>query len=196
MRKDEERIQGTPVIDVTTPAGIYDGSRAITVQSYLEANAKNGLGHELSALFESMGNGEQADSIFVIGSVPVILKRRTASYTGDGVELDIYEDVTYSSLGAEIPQYNLSRINPVTEIAKFYSDPVITDDGVQVFPTEYLIGNQSNQGKGGTGEESGRERILKPNTSYLFRVTSREAGQDVALFDSWYEGEPDLPLAD
>lgn len=196
MRKGEGRVQGLPIIDVVAPDGLYSGGRAITVQSYLEANAKNGVEHELSILFESLGTDEQINSVLVTGSMPVILKRRTASYTGEGVELDIYEDVTYSSLGAEIPQYNLSRINPVTEVARFYSEPVVIDEGVKVFPTEYLIGNQSNQGKGGTGEESGRERILKPNTSYLFRVTSRDSDQDVALFDSWYEGVPDLPVSE
>ena len=177
------------------PEGLYSGLRAVTVQSYVEANAKLGVQHEISVFISGISGNATNDTLFITGSLPVILKERTASYTGAGVLLEIFEDATYSDIGVPVPSYNLSRIVNTSPEAVFYSGATITTEGVTAFPPEYLIGNESNQGKGGTNHITGRERILKPNTTYMFRVTSLDGtSQDVWLFDSFYEGETDLPL--
>lgn len=177
------------------PEGLYEGFRAVTTQSYTEANAKNGVQHEISVFVDNAPGGGVSDTLFITGSKPVILKERIASYTGDGVLLEIYEGATYSVLGVTVPSYNLSRIIATSPEATFYSASTITGQGVKAYPDEYLIGNVSNQGNGGTGLVIGRERILKANTVYLFKATSLDsAAQDIWLFDSFYEGEPDLPL--
>ena len=194
MNITDTRTHGLPVIDIGTPQGIYDGTRAITTQSYVEANAKNGTQHELSAYFPSMTNNESITAIVTTTALPVVIKKRTASYTGDGVILQIFEGTTYSSLGGEIAQFNLSRINPVASGVTFNSDPVINDDGELAFASEYLIGNESNQSQGGTGIEGSKELILKPNTTYAFRVTSLSASQNVFIYNSWYEGELDVAV--
>lgn len=175
------------------PDGLYSGLRAITVQSYVEANSKLGVQHEISVFISQLAGGGVNDTLFITGSLPVIIKERTASYTGDGVILEIFEGATYSNIGSPITSYNLSRIVNTQPEAKFYSGATITSEGVTAFTPEYLIGNESQQGKGGTNHVTGRERILKPNTVYLFKVTSTDNNaEDIWLFDSFYEGETDL----
>ena len=56
------------------------------------------------------------------------------------------------------------------------------------------MGDTSNQCKGSTGVIFGREKLIKPNTTYLFRITSLDAViQDITSLLTWYEGELDLP---
>lgn len=178
------------------PEEISTGYRAITTQSYTEANSKNGRQHEISIYREDVAGSGTINTIFSTGDCPVILKKRLIGYTGDGVCLDIFEDATYTG-GTLVLSYNSSRIYQETCNSAFYSDATITDEGTQVFPTEYVIGNESRQGKGGTNDIFGRERILKPNTVYLFKLVSLDTGtQNIFGFDAWYEGEIDLPLED
>ena len=176
------------------PAGLYEGTRAMTTQSYNEANVKNGVQHEGSTLLTLAGSASN-DTIFLTGALPVSLKGRFISYTGDGVQGDIFEAPTYTG-GIDTPYQNANAINPVVGLAKILVGPAVTVDGVLKFAPAYSIGNQSNQGKGSSASVLGEERILKPNTAYLLRLTSLDtASQQVSSFLTWYEGELDLPLA-
>lgn len=192
MKLGDERERGIPVINIDMPTGAYEGTRALTVQSYGEAASKLGKIHELSALIENMSNGDLNQTIFVTGDLPVVLRLREASFTGSGVILGIYESPTYTG-GTELATYNATRIAPNAPVAKFYAGAVIANIGTQAFPFEYLIGNSSNNGKGATGVQSDRRRVLKPNTAYNFTIESLDS-QDVAIFDSYFEGELDLPI--
>lgn len=192
MKLGEERERGIPVINIDTPSGAYEGTRALTTQSYGEAASKLGKIHELSALIENMSNGDLNQTIFLTGVLPVVLRLREASFTGSGVILGIYESPVYTG-GTELTTYNATRIAPNTPVAKFYADAVITDIGTQAFPFEYLIGNDSRNGKGSTGVQSDRRKVLKPNTPYNFTIESLDS-QDVSIFDSYFEGELDLPI--
>lgn len=176
------------------PAGIYSGLRAMTTQSYIEANSKNGTQHELSVFLENLAGSGVNETLVVTGSLPIVLKERKCSYTGEGAFLEICEGATYSDIGDEITIYNVNKINPVTPETKVYSGATITDDGDCVFTPEYLIGNNSNQGNGGQ-QNIVSERILNPNTVYLLKATSLDSATEaVWLFDAFYEGELDLPL--
>ncbi len=193
MKLGGERERGIPVIDLNTPNRAFEGTRALTVQSYGEAASKLGKIHELSVLVENMSDGQLNQTIFLTGSLPVVLRLREASFTGAGVILGVYESPTYTG-GVELTTYNATRISPLVSEAKFYSGATITDIGTQAFPFEYLIGNASNNGKGATGVQSDRRRVLKPNTAYNFTFESLDGNQDVSIFDAYFEGELDLPL--
>lgn len=175
------------------PEGLYSGTRAITVQSYVEANIKNGLEHQGSTILTIAG-GASNDTIFLTGALPVALKGRVISYTGDGITGEIFEAPTYTG-GTSAPYQNGNAINPVTGLTQILINPSVTTDGVLKFAPTHSFGNQSNQGKGEADTGIVGERILKPNTAYLFRLTSLDtASQQVSSFLSWYEGELDLPL--
>ena len=177
------------------PSGIFRGLRAVNTQTYVEANSKLGVQHEGSTLLPGVLAGAENDTFFVTGALPVSLKGRVIGYTGDGVTAEIFTGATYSG-GFSAPYQNASDINPVTGLSQIIVGATTLTDGTLAFAPDHLIGNTSQQGKGSTGAIIGREKLLKPNTIYLFRLTSLEATQpqDIASLLTWYEGELDLPL--
>ncbi|WAX23066.1 hypothetical protein pA_gene0025 [Vibrio phage 13VT501A] len=194
-------VTGTCFISVTSrnstgsPDGLYEGRRAQTVQSYVEANSKNGVQHEGSTLLEGVAAGASNDTIFLTGALPVALKGRIISYTGSGVSAFIYEAPTYTG-GTPAAYENASAINPVAGLSQIIVGATVSVDGDLVFAPVHFIGNQSNQGQGTTANSVTGERLLKPNTAYLLRLTSLDdQPQDISSYLSWYEGELDLPLS-
>jgi len=185
---------GYPITEsLRFPTGLFVGTRAMTVQSYLEANVKNGSEHEASTLLTIAGN-QSNDTIFLTGALPVALKTRSVGYTGNGVSTLIYQAPTYSG-GASIAYQNANAINPITGLSQLITGSTVTADGDLIFSPSHFIGNASNQGKGGLINQPGEEKILKPNTAYLLRITSLDsASQQVSSSLSWYEGTLDLPL--
>jgi len=167
------------------------GGGSLVVQTIGQAAAKLGKLHELSVLVEGMSNGQVNNTVFLTGDKPVILRSRIASYTGSGVVLGIYEGATYTG-GVDLPSYNLNKITPIAPIAKFISGATIVDMGAQAFKLDYLIGNDTKNGSGGTGVSAVAPGVLAPNTAYLFTVESLDSGQDVAVSDEWFEGDLDF----
>lgn len=185
---------GSSSVGEEAPNGLYSGTRAITVQSYTEANAKNGSEHEASVYLTAVAAGANNDTIFQVGSLPVSIKARVVSYTGAGVEGNIFEAPSYTG-GTPLALYNATSINPIASLSSVLEGATVTVNGTQAFASTHSIGNTSNQGQGSTGSVLGSEKILKPNTDYLFRLTSLDTQpEDISSFVSWYEGELDLPL--
>lgn len=174
------------------PVGSFEGFRALTVQSYTEANSKIGVEHEGSTKYTALGASVN-NTFFVTGALPVALKGRVIGFTGDGVTAEIFTGATYTG-GISAAYQNASDINPVVGLSQIIVGATLVDPGTLAFAPDHLIGNTSNQGKGSTGAIVGREKLLKPNTTYLFRITSLDAAtQDIASLLTWYEGELDLP---
>lgn len=175
------------------PDGAFEGNRALTVQSYVEANSKIGVQHEGSALFTAVPALGINDTIFLTGSKPVALKGRVVSYSGEGVVAEVYSGATYTG-GTEADYQNASDINPVVGESKIIVGATIVTDGSLNFAPIYSLGNKSNQGQGSTLSVLGSERLLKPNTPYLLRLASLDSAvQDISSFLTWYEGDLDLP---
>lgn len=184
------------------PDGLFTGTRAMTVQGYREANVKNGLEFEGSTLLNLAG-GVSNNTIFVTGNLPVSLKSRSISYTGDGVKSEIFELPTYTG-GVSVAYQNANAnftplaeaVPPAIGLASILVGATVTDDGVLKFAPAYGIGNVSNQGNGATNESISDEHILKENTAYLLKLTSLDAqSQQIASFLTWYEGLLDLSPA-
>ena len=173
--------------------GMTKGFKAVVIQTYTEANSKNGVQHEGSTLFTATALGVN-DTFFVTGALPVALKGRVIGHTGDGVVAEIFTGASYTG-GTSAPYQNASDINPVVGLAQIIVGAATDSDGVLAFAPDYIIGNTSQQGKGSTGVIAGREKILKPNTTYLFRITSLDSQpQQITSLLTWYEGGLDLPL--
>tara|TARA_R110000772_G_scaffold154265_1_gene265239 strand:- start:902 stop:1474 length:573 start_codon:yes stop_codon:yes gene_type:complete len=181
------------ILEEGFPVGVTSGTRAITTQSYTEANSKLGVEHEGSTLFTATGLSTN-DTFFVTGALTVALKGRVIGFTGDGVAAEIFTGATYTG-GTSAPYQNASDINPVAGLSQIIVGATVATEGSLAFAPDYLIGNTSNQGKGSSGQVAGREKLLKANTTYLFRITSLDAAsQDITSLLTWYEGELDLPL--
>lgn len=174
------------------PEGAFEGLRAMITQSYTEANSKLGVEHEGSTLYTADGSSSN-DTFFVTGNLPVSLKGRVIGFTGDGVTAEIFTGATYTG-GAPAVYQNASDINPVAGLSQIIVGATVALEGTLAFAPDHLIGNTSQQGKGSAGIIAGREKLLKPNTTYLFRITSLDAvAQDITSLLTWYEGELDLP---
>lgn len=175
------------------PEGIYSGLRVLTVQNYTEANVKNGVQFEGSTILQIAGSASN-DTIFLTGNLPIALKARNIGFSGIGVSAFIYEGHAYTG-GTQATYQNANAINPQNGLSQIIVGSTVTEDGTLVFAPTHSIGNESNRGKGATASIVGGERIFKPNTAYLLRLTSLDTQpQTVSSFLSWYEGELDLPL--
>lgn len=176
------------------PEGLYSGLRAITIQSYTEANSKNGVQHEGSVLLQDVPGLSSNDTIFLTGALPVALKGRIINFDGVGVKGEIYTGAAYTG-GTPAEYQNASDINPVAGLSQIIVGATVTNDGDLAFAPTYSFGNESNQGKGGIQSTLGGEKLLKPNTAYLLRLTSLDTqAQNISSFLTWYEGGLDLPL--
>ena len=175
------------------PEGLYEGTRAMTIQDYVEANVKLGVQHEGSVLLTGVAGGASNNTIFLTGALPVSLKGRRISYSGVGVSAFIYEGVTYTG-GTSASYQNASAINPVVGLSSIIVGAAVVSEGTLIFSPIHSLGNTSTRGKGSVFSTLEAEHILKPNTAYLLRITSLDTQvQNIASHLSWYEGELDLP---
>ena len=159
------------------------------VDSENSVQAKLGQVHEFSVYIEALAGGATGDGVIVTGNLPVVINSRVASYTGEGLIVEVKESPTYSG-GTQLITHNKSRINDDIPQFAVMAGVTVTDSGSQVFADEYLIGNNSNTGSGQTGVGLGYDRVLKPNTAYLLRLESLDnQPQSVFVFNSFYEGE-------
>lgn len=174
----------------------FRGLRSLMTSSYVEANVKNGLQFEASEYNAAVAAGASFDIEFQTGTKPVIIKDRQVAFTGAGITANVYEAPT-TSAGTAGTVHNLNRRNPIAATASYKTAPTVTAAGTQVGATAY--------GLGGTGVgpsvvsafvTPGVERVLKPSTKYLLRITNNDAAaQRIAVYITWYEGTPDLPEA-
>ena len=163
------------LIPTPFPSGLFSGTRAITSQSYTEANVKNGLQFELSMYNATLAASGNLDILITTGSLPLIIKAKEVSFSGAGVTSSLYEGGVYSA-GSAISIYNFNRINPSTSTITAVSSPTITTLGTQVSSPGVSIGS-TGQGSitFGSYGTTGTERILLPNTKYLARTTNNDS---------------------
>ncbi|MNK82080.1 hypothetical protein D3C87_1018430 [compost metagenome] len=168
----------------------------MTTQNYTEANVKNGVQYEASALVTALAALASIDTVFITGAKPVIIKARQLAFDGHGLTARVYRGPTYTG-GAAIPIYNLNEVNPVATTVQALSGATVTGTGVEFGAPTFAIGSDlQGQSLQGAYSVAGQERLLAPNTTYLLRVTSTDPTdpQRVSTYLTWYEGRPDLPL--
>lgn len=176
------------------PGGAYVGDSAAVSQSTVEVHAKRGRMYEASRRVTGLANGAVLDSILLTDDMPVILKTRLLSFTGDGIVAEIYEAPTYTG-GAADPYHNLSAINPVASAVQLLAGPTlsVSAPGTKKFADDYFLSGGTGATRGGSLRPTAGERVLKPNTAYLLRQTMLSA-QDIAAYILWYRGPLDVPF--
>lgn len=180
------------------PPGLFEGNRAMTVQTYIEANVKNGVQYELSSYNPTLGAGASQDTIFTTGNKPVLVKTRLIGHDSNKmVEARVYKNTVFTpGSGTVVPFFNLSDINPVTGGVVVRAGATISNIGSEFGAPTYSIGSSAQaQSTVGTFQNSGFERELAPNTNYALRVTNQGTQPcQLSAYISWFEGAPDLPL--
>jgi len=109
-------------------------------------------------------------------SLPVIVG------TGE-IEIQVYEGATVATNGTELPLLNRDRNSTATTAYKFYKDP--TTPVITGCPIVRNI--RVGSGKNAIGDSrSDAELILKSNSKYLIKVTSRATGTFVSMHINGY----------
>ena len=220
MPGPDDRTRNTLLIETldhlirSLPPEISEGLRAMTMQTYTEANVKNGVQYSATTYFTGLTAGETIDLIIQTADNPVAIKAQyiAAKNSGD-ILVDWYRDPVFTG-GTDISAgvFNQNDINPVASAATLigplptnaaggdYSPndatkPTVSALGTKIQPTLVVLGN-SGAGASSSAARNvtiGLEQILAPNTTYLYRRTCVAAVASLFGFSTWYEGGLDLP---
>lgn len=177
------------------PPGAFVGLRALTTQSYIEANVKSGVQYEVSSYNPALAAGANQDTIFTTGASAVLIKTRQVGFDAAKLEARVYGGTTYTG-GSLVPYFNLNLRNPVAGSVAIRSGATISAAGTEIGAASYMIGSTEVGGRTvGTFQLSGLERLLNPNTTYMLRISNTSAApSQVSTYISWYEGGTDLPV--
>ncbi len=170
------------------------GVQAFTVQNYIEVNSKIGVQYEASGFTASVTAGTSMYMQFITSDKPVAMKLVDVESSSDSVSYQWFKEPVTSG-GTPVTVYNLNEINPVTGNVSVVQNPTVNSDGIPISPEIHIIGQvtQGNKG-GGAGGVAGLERILAPNSTYLYKITNTNGtAQDISSYFSWYEGDLDFP---
>lgn len=169
---------------------VYTGLKGLTVQSFVEANSKNGTQFELSYNNNAVPAGGNFDFVLRTGSKPVLIKSRQISFTGTGVEVRVYKD-SVNTDGTSVPIYNLNTDLLLGTLVQAVTAPTITSTGTEIGARNITYGVADTLNKPiGTFTVGGNERVLKTNTNYLLRVTNLDTSPcKVSTYITYYEGE-------
>lgn len=202
------------VSQVDQPGGLFEGSAAMTVQGYVEANVKNGSQFSASTYLTGLTAGELIDIIVRTGPKKVLIKGQYIALKDSGdVLLEWYKDPVYTG-GANISSgiYNQSDVNPVPTTVQLFgvtpTDPAtgnyspndatkvtVTSVGTKILPTMVALGiTGQGSSQNSNAATEGLEHLLDANSVYLFRRRAVAATASLFGFSTWFEGEPDLPL--
>jgi hypothetical protein len=104
--------------------------------------------------------------------------------SGGSSEFYIYEAPTTSG-GTSMTIHRRNRVITTTSAAAAVHTPTVTSLGTEIFG-EFIASGQGGTGGGGEGFTS--EFVLKPLTTYLFRITNvNSQSHEAELFLDWYE---------
>jgi hypothetical protein len=177
------------------PEGLFVGLRAMTFQTFVEANVKNGVEYELAGDTPALAIGGVINTIFTTGPKPVIIKSRIVKFSGASLPTRVYRGPTYSG-GAITPYFNLNDRNPVAGGVVVRTGVTVSAVGTEFGAPTFDIGSVGvGNSSLGTFSVIGIERLLAPNTTYLQQILNDSAAiQRVTSYLTWYEGGTDLPL--
>lgn len=107
---------------------------------------------------------------------------------GGDMEGELYEGTTYTD-GTAQPIFNKKRSASEGATATVVRDPTITDVGTLI-ENRFIPGGKGPRAVGGAGNQRD-EWELRPNTTYMFRITNRAgSNQPASLVLEWYEEAP------
>lgn len=180
------------------PDGAFSGLRAMTIQSYIEANVKYGLQfyiqHNLPQLVATTGTYKL---LFTTGAKQVLIKGREMYGIGELISIQLYKQPTAPTPGGTlIAVQNFNDVSPVATTVTIRGGVTTTSDGTPWGDPQRLFGQSAAGQRAGSGLSPGGDRILKANSTYLVIFRNTGSGTaDIDYFLTWFEGQSDLPLA-
>jgi hypothetical protein len=105
---------------------------------------------------------------------------------GGNVRFQGFEATVISANGTEVLEQPMNRIIDGRSVTRFYAGPTITADGTK-FIDKIAFGTAQGASKLGTVVREGVERILKPSTKYLFRMTGLADNIQAKVTVQYYE---------
>jgi len=118
------------------------------------------------------------DVRFLTGDLAVEFLSAVFDINQELVIFEVFEDTIYSAPGTINPNIGcqMNRMSSRQTELEFYEAPTITSDGTLFMRQDVLGVAGQNVSKPGFGSGVvGAERILKPNTEHLFRITNSSA---------------------
>lgn len=205
VRVDYSGVTGGVLVDTTVwrtaesvdmiPDGAFSGSRGAITQGYNEANVKLGRQSHVRVAWptaDPIVAGTPRKVHFRTGALPVIFKGRVFDYVSEEMTLTLYEGATGVTGGTAVPVRNFNLVSPVPSLVTVTRDVATVTNGTVIDGPEYFFGAAGATPQRAPGSiPVGRERILKPNTSYIIEIAGAGRAQ---YFGDWYEGAPDFPL--
>ena len=95
---------------------------------------------------------------------------------------DLYKDATTTNVGTPCASHNRNHNSAATPSCLCYHSPILSDDGTlkmaEHFGSGKIVGGQSRDT---------HEIILAQNSTYLLRITSEAAANDISWILNWYE---------
>lgn len=180
------------------PDGAFSGLRAMTSQSYTEANVKYGLQfylqYNLPQLPATTGTHKV---LFTTGAKQVLIKGREMYGIGETFSIQVYKQpVAPSPGGTLLTIQNFNDVGPAVTTVTIRGGVTTTSDGTAWGDPQRLFGQSAAGQRAGSGLAPGGDRILKANSTYLVIFRNTGSGTaDIDYFLTWYEGGTDLPLA-
>lgn len=185
-------IQPRPYNTLGSPIDerVYTGYKALTVQSFTESNSKNGTQFEFSYESDSVAAGANLDMIFQTDGIPILIKNRQISFTGERVSASVYKNTTFTG-GTNLVLHNLNTDLMLPTFCTAKTGITVTNVGtlVSATPTTHGSAGQGNRVIG-TYAVGGAERVLALNSTYLLRVTNNDSSAcRISVYITYYEGE-------
>lgn len=185
-------MSGCPSIN-DIPPGSFEGLRAMNVQFYDESNRKLGKQWGASRRIVATAGGKYY-SILKARTLPIDLKSRVFSYTGDGLIARFYTGFTPVTLPTPEKVYNRRPKKPAFRDFDLYAIATAPASLGELWADEMgLEGNESNQGKGAPLVAIGQGWTIDPDEEVLMEIESKSA-QTIWASLSMFNGLLDLPL--
>lgn len=187
-------MSGCPSIN-DIPPGAFEGFRAINVQPYEESNRKLGSQWGASRRIVGATAGGKYYSIIKTRTLPLDLKARIFSYTGDGIIARFWTGFPPVTLPTPEPVYSKRPAKAAFRDFDLYAlsaAPASPLTWVKWSEDLFLEGSASNQNKEIVTVSAWHGWIIDPNQEVLLEIESLSV-QNISATLAMFNGLLDLP---
>lgn len=162
-------------------------THALLAMAYEHHEMHAGSHFFIKRVADVSGSDTVVETIFTTPDSDLQIHAKAVLYAEAEFLVEIFEGVAVSANGTPCVAFNNNRNSTKTPQLQCFDAPTVTDDGTLMWAAK--VGS----GRSDTGVSPGfnYEIIVKPNTTYMFRITKATSGThwiDTDFF--WYEHTP------